>query len=110
MGTANLGETLREMTREEYLEHERRQIERRFEYHKPDELRAALHNSVNRAMLEIAYAMLDLTPEGRGQSLGFTKLEEARMWFNQAIATATDAAIDRTPTVARGKEKAHAGS
>lgn len=63
------------------------EIENRFYYHKPDATRAQLHASVTDLMAMTAKAIRDLTPAGRGQSIALTKLEEARMWANMAIAT-----------------------
>ena len=63
------------------------EIENRFRYHKPDETRVQRHGAVTDLMIATAKAIRDLTPEGRGQALALTKLEEARMWANMAIAT-----------------------
>ena len=63
------------------------EIENRFRYHKPDEDRVKRHAAVTELMVATAKAIRDLTPEGRGQSVALTKLEEARMWANMAIAT-----------------------
>lgn len=61
-------------------------IERRFNYHEPDESRATRHEMVRSAMKQAAYVVLDTTLPGREQSLALTKLEEAMMWANAAIA------------------------
>ena len=63
------------------------EIENRFLYHAPDDARKLAHTAVTAAMISIAKEIRDLTPEGRGQALALTKLEEARMWANMAIAT-----------------------
>lgn len=65
------------------------EIENRFRYHKPDADRIERHAAVTELMIETAKKIRDLTPAGRGQAVALTKLEEARMWANQAIATAT---------------------
>ena len=66
------------------------EIENRFRYHKPDIDRMKRHEAVTDLMIQTALAIRDLTPEGRGQALALTKLEEARMWANMAIATETE--------------------
>jgi len=65
------------------------EIENRFRYHKPDAKRVEQHSTVTEVLIETAKKIRDLTPPGRGQAVALTKLEEARMWANQAIATAT---------------------
>ena len=65
------------------------EIENRFRYHKPDADRVTRHATVTEVLIETAKKIRDLTPAGRGQAVALTKLEEARMWANMAIATAT---------------------
>jgi hypothetical protein len=62
-------------------------LENRFAYHKPesDEVSMA-HESVRHACLTAALSIVSDTPPGREQSLAITKLEEAMMWANAAIA------------------------
>ena len=63
------------------------EIENRFRYHKPDADRIERDAAVTELMVETAKAIRNLTPDGRGQAVALTKLEEARMWANMAIAT-----------------------
>jgi hypothetical protein len=65
------------------------ELENRFRYHKPDSDRLQRHTDVTELMLATAKAITAITPAGRGQAMALTKLEEARMWANMAIATAT---------------------
>lgn len=58
----------------------------RFEYHPPDSTRALAHEALRTLHFQLAARVLALTPEGREQSLAITKLEEAMMWANAAIA------------------------
>lgn len=63
------------------------EIDHRFTYHPPkDEGTLMRHQSVNAEMLRAAHILLAWVPQSRGLSLALTKLEEARMWANQAIA------------------------
>jgi hypothetical protein len=64
-----------------------KEIERRFTFNPPNEERANYHKLINEEVKSLAYRILDLTPEGREQSLALTALEEVRMRANQAIAT-----------------------
>lgn len=61
-------------------------LDRRFDYHKPDEGRAAAHAGVREVIKEAAQELVTLVPEGREHSLMLTKLEEAMFWANAAIA------------------------
>lgn len=49
------------------------------------------HASVRKACADAARVITALCPEGREQSLAITKLEEAMMWGNAAIARAGEA-------------------
>lgn len=62
-------------------------IDNRFDYHPPkdDETRQA-HETVRAELRAVAYALDSLCPDGREKSLAITKLEEAMMWANAAIA------------------------
>lgn len=60
---------------------------RRFAYHKPvDDKRAATHDTLRNVLQDVADVIVELTPEGREQSLAVTKLEEAMFWANAALA------------------------
>ena len=58
----------------------------RFRYHAPGEEIARRHEQVRETCLQAALRLESLTPRGREQSLAITKLEEAMMWANAAIA------------------------
>lgn len=61
-------------------------LDERFDYHKPDEERARMHEAVRQSLKASAYDVLGLCPPGRERSLVLTKLEEAMFWANAAIA------------------------
>lgn len=61
-------------------------IDTDFVYHKPDDARAALHTSLREAYRVLAHRMANDVPVGRSLSLALTKLEEAVMHANAAIA------------------------
>lgn len=57
-----------------------------FVYHKPDDERAKLHTSIRNAYRHLAHDMATFVPLGRSLQLALTKLEEAVMHANAAIA------------------------
>lgn len=61
-------------------------LENRFNYHKPDEAKAGVHEGVRGECKGLAYTLNELLPEGREKSLAITKLEEVMFWANAAIA------------------------
>lgn len=63
------------------------EIEKRMRYVAPDEGRKLLHQNVTEAAIEFGRVIERAVPPGRGKSLALTKIEEARMWANQGIAT-----------------------
>lgn len=65
------------------------EIERRFTYAAPDTEAKALHEHVNVETKVLAHKLDHCLPEGREKSLALTALQEARMWANAAIATAS---------------------
>jgi hypothetical protein len=62
------------------------QVARAFTYHPPKADQPARYNALRAQAHELARAFVDLTPPGREQALALTKLEEAVMWANAAIA------------------------
>lgn len=61
-------------------------LDRNFDHHRPDEGRAARHESARNQAKALASAIVALTRPGREQSLALTKVEEAMFWANAAIA------------------------
>lgn len=59
----------------------------RFNYHPPKDDRTRIkHEIIRKTMFNAAVEVAHLCPDGREKSLAFTKLEEAMMWANAAIA------------------------
>jgi len=62
------------------------QVKNAFTYHAPKEDQRPRYESIRDQVHEVAKYLLANTPPGREQSLALTKLEEAVMWANAAIA------------------------
>jgi hypothetical protein len=58
----------------------------RFTYHPPKENQPARYTGIRNRARELADLIVQYTPASREQSLALTKLEEAVMWANAAIA------------------------
>lgn len=61
-------------------------IENSFTYHAPIGNQPDRYNVLREQAKSLAYAIIELTPLSREQSLAITKLEESIMWANKAIA------------------------
>jgi hypothetical protein len=61
-------------------------LENRFTYHAPKADQPQKYESLRAKAKEFAYLIADLCPDSREKSLAQTKLEEAMMWANAAIA------------------------
>lgn len=62
------------------------QIENNFKYHAPNGDKVVRHELVREKCKELAYEVEKLCPHSRERSLAITKIEEAMMWANAAIA------------------------
>lgn len=62
------------------------QIEQNFKYHKPKEGQPAIYTAIRGHAKDLAHFIDDTAPDCREKSLAITKLEEAVMWANAAIA------------------------
>jgi hypothetical protein len=62
------------------------EIDRRFDYHRPDDARARTHEQVRGACKDLALRLATVLPAGRDKSTAITKLEEVMFWANAAIA------------------------
>lgn len=58
----------------------------RFTYHSPKPTQPERYNTLRGMAKVLAEEIVSSTPESREQSLAITKLEEAVMWANAAIA------------------------
>jgi hypothetical protein len=61
-------------------------LERNFSYHAPKDDRLGKYEQIKNKAQQLAFLIDDLCPESREKSLSTTKLEEAFMWANAAIA------------------------
>lgn len=62
-------------------------LARRFQYHPPrDEATRHAHETIRQNCETLARSVDELCPDGREKSLAITKIEEAMMWANAAIA------------------------
>lgn len=61
-------------------------IEKNFTYHKPSDDKAVRYVNIRNTAKQMAYVIDNVCPECREKSLAFTKLEEAVMWANAAVA------------------------
>ena len=61
-------------------------IEHDFTYHSPNGEKAERHVKMRQLAKQLAREMVELCPAGRERSTALTKLEEALMWANAAIA------------------------
>ncbi len=61
-------------------------LERRFTYHPPREGQPADFKAIRNRARRMAETVDDLCPDGREKALAITKIEEAVMWANAAIA------------------------
>lgn len=61
-------------------------IEHRFCHHSPTGGKIVKHTEARVIAMNAAHELNDLLPEGREKALAITKLEEALMWANAAIA------------------------
>lgn len=64
----------------------RAQIARMFNYHKPDEDKAWLHQWVRNNCETVAIAFDAELPDNREKAIAIEKLEEAMFWANASIA------------------------
>ena len=62
------------------------ELENRFTYHKPTGNQVDRYHELRDEAKCFAEVVLANTPESREQSLALTKIEEATMWANAAIA------------------------
>lgn len=61
-------------------------IEHRFAYHAPGPLKVEVHGDIRQVGWTIADYFNSVLPEGREKALALTKIEEAVMWANAAVA------------------------
>lgn len=68
------------------LEDYKKNLKIRFTYHAPKEGQPELYEAIRNSAHELALCIVNNSMECREQSLAITKLEEAVMWANAAIA------------------------
>jgi len=62
------------------------ELDTRFNYHAPDAVKVVQHQAVREACHLAARTINQQCPMSRETSLAMTKIEEAMMWANAAIA------------------------
>lgn len=62
------------------------ELEKRFTYHKPVGAQPDMYSALRNEAYGLALWVRDLCPDSRERSLAITKIEEAVMWANAAIA------------------------
>lgn len=62
------------------------QIENNFKYHAPTEGQPEKYERIRAEAKSLALSIAELAPGSRERALAITKLEEAVMWANAAIA------------------------
>lgn len=62
------------------------ELTNRFTYHAPKDDQPERYVAIRAKALELALLINELTPEGREQSIAFTKLDEVVFFANSAIA------------------------
>ena len=72
--------------RTEITEATRKDLEHRFKHHPPIGDKVQRHEAVRGNCMALAFTLVEMAPAGRELSLALTKLEEAMMWANAAIA------------------------
>lgn len=77
---------LRPPTPEATKEAEREELLKRFTYHPPKGDQPARYTTLRETAKDFAQWILSCCPESRERALALTKLEEAVMWANAAIA------------------------
>jgi hypothetical protein len=65
---------------------EDKEMQVRFTYHAPKGEQPQKYEDLRAKAKELAVLVMRLTPESREQSLAITKIEEAVMWANAAVA------------------------
>jgi len=62
------------------------ELDCRFTHHKPAEGQSEKYGAIRAKARELAELIIEATPESREQSTAVTKVEEACMWANAAVA------------------------
>ena len=65
---------------------DQKEMDNRFTYHAPKGDQAQRYENIRSKGKQFAELVCGLTPESRERSLALTKIEEAVMWANAAIA------------------------
>ena len=65
---------------------EANELDKRFTYHAPKSGQPEVYEALRNKAREFALMVMEATPESREKSLALTKIEEAVMWANAAIA------------------------
>jgi hypothetical protein len=61
-------------------------LDSRFDYHAPDADRGRKHENIRNVLKSAAFYLTSHLSDSRETSLAITKMEEAMMWANAAVA------------------------
>ena len=62
------------------------EIANRFGFHKGTDITGPIHQRIRSKFRKLAEELDELLPDGRAKATAFTKLDEAAMWSNKAVA------------------------
>lgn len=83
---------------------EKQDLKNRFTYHAPKAGQPEIYQKIREQAKVTAFLFNELCPDSREKSLAMTKLEEAVMWANAAIARNGEAVVPSEPSTVAGQE------
>lgn len=65
-------------------------VRRRFRSRQPDAIQQQTIQEIEALFVEAGHHLAAVVPDGREKSLGFTHLEDAKMWLTKAVANGSE--------------------